>query len=87
MPPRKPNFFEDPSFCALETKVSSNSTRSFLQSGAETVRLAFKLSLLNPAQFVPYVLLLFVFISLFCKCRKPAAPEAAKGGKSKSKKE
>ena len=87
MPPRRPNFFEDPSFCALETKVSTNSTRNFMQAGAETVRLAFKLSLLNPAQFIPYVLGLIALIVFFCKSRKPAAAKAANGGKKKDKRE
>jgi len=87
MPPRRPNFFEDPSFCALETKVSSNSTTNFMQAGAETVRLAFKLSLLNPSQFIPYFFVLVGLVVLCCKFRgKSAPPAAAVKGKSKSNK-
>lgn len=87
MPPRRPNFFEDPSFCALETKVSTNSTRNFMQAGAETVRLAFKLSLLNPAQFLPYLFVLVGLVAFCCKFRGKSAPPAAAGkGKGKSNK-
>ena len=55
MPPVKPNFFEDPSFCALENKLSSNATRTFLQATTEAVRLSLKLGIYNPSRAAPFV--------------------------------
>ena len=55
MPPVKPNFFEDPSFCALENQLSSNATKTFLQATTETVRLSLKLGMHNPSRAAPFV--------------------------------
>eukprot|EP00937_MAST-01D_sp_MAST-1D-sp2_P002923 g2923.t1 len=81
MPPTKPNFFEDPSFCALEQKLSTNATRTFLQSKTEGLRLMFKLGLVQPSQYLPMLAGLLGVLWLLRRLGRGGKPADAKDKK------